>query len=239
MSTTLTYNVEILRHSASNDNIPNNTQSPAHGGRPCITHASQVDSVQATDQSPAHVSGSIGGERCVTASVLRMDIELGSPAGNGAFDNYRPTDLMLCQSGPVIGQADVVSFAFEDPTNPSGNTSYSMDFYQFTWFRVLILLILLLTSTVAVTIIKEGDVVFLVSTILPQGFPSLVGAVALYTLFFVCLDSYRAPISKFLQVLRIQKNLQHKLSPYLPYFVLCLLLVLFLNLIMATRLPFH
>lgn len=205
---TLTWVVELFQDSASKDDKLSDTQSPAHGVRLCITDSPQVDPLQTIVQGPGN------GVTCTgITSVSRTGSELGFATENATSDHHRQTASVLSRSEPV-------SFDIEESTNETGNTSYDRDFYQYAWFRLLIVFILLIVCMVAVFVIGFGS--DFVSAIIKSSLiiPLIVLSVPIYSFIFVCLDGYRASISNFLQILRIGRDVQHKLSCFFPYFVI-------------------
>lgn len=208
---TLTWIVELFQDSASKDDNLSDTQCPTHGVRLCITDSPQVDPLQDIVKGPGNGVTCIG-----ITSVSRTGNELGFATENDTSDNHHQTASVLSRSEPV-------SFGIEESTNESGDTSYDRDFYQYAWFRLLIFFILLIVCMVASFVI--GFDTNFVSALYYESFgsPFLFLSVPTYSLIFVFLDGYQGPISNLLQMLRIRRHVQLKLSRFLPYFVIFLL----------------
>lgn len=120
----------------------------------------------------------------------------------------------------MLSRSEPVSFGIEESTNETGNTSYDRDFYQYAWFRLLILFILLIVCMVAIFVIGLQSDLLSAMVNLSLGSPLIVLSVPIYSFIFVCLDGYRAFISNFLQTLRIGRDVQLILSRFFPYFVI-------------------
>lgn len=170
------------------------------------------------DHHTALIAGPMNGvTSIVMTSVSRTGSELGSVTENVAPDHLQ-LGSMVSRSEHSMSMAGVAHLASEDPTE-TDNMSYDRDFYQYVWFRLLISLILLTIFQVAIYVFFWGNV-WSVVIVLGVHVYILIGLIPLYSLLFVFLDGYRVPISEFLQKLRIRRSVQHKLSHYLPYFIL-------------------
>lgn len=124
---------------------------------------------------------------------------------------------MISPSGHTIGTANVAPSAFESTTTQTETTSYDRDFYQYAWFRLLIVFILVIFALLAVFAIGLAPNVPSAVRSLSSGLPLIIFPVPIYSFLFVWLDGYRSPNPKFLQMLRRATSL--------PYFALVSLLV--------------
>jgi len=117
------------------------------------------------DHHPASSASPMNGVTSIAMiSVSRTGSELGAVTANVDPDNHRQIGSMVSRSEHPMSLAGVAHSVSEDSTNQTDDMSYDRDFYQYVWFRVLILLILLGIFPVAVLIFNvtsDGAVVFI------------------------------------------------------------------------------
>ena len=164
-----------------------------------------------------------------TDSVLSNTKEKSAPdVSSELMSPATGQDSNLSTSPPSHARSlvsDVEACAARVLVTPSGNSSYHRDFYQYVWFRLLVLLILLQNFEIFLALLflfppSPGyGVVKVLASIAPLVM-NIVVLVPLFALFFLCLEDFKRPISRFLLRLCIGRGVQHRVGLCLPYIVL-------------------